>query len=342
MIPLRWVLALAASAACAEPCDTLPPFEATRFEGNPIIRHGGGGWKDSQVQEPCIVVDPDDPSRLVMFFAAMAAPVAHGVMSIGVAAASVDNPFEWHEDPANPIMTPGDPGAWDDRWIRLDCVVPLGGAAFRLYYTGHGMSTGYDQIGTALCTKTSGGWTITRDAANPVLAPTGDEVFVSQSAVLREGGQWYMYYSYRTREATLPGVRLAVSDDGVRFTKTGEEILSIGAEGDFDSRYIEWHQIQRVGDAIVMLYEAYNGEHWSIGMARAAGPRGPFTKYARNPILQRSAVEDAFDEDHVATPAMYCIGGRWLLFYQGANQAYADATSYSFSHWDLGIAVLGP
>lgn len=323
-------------------CGSLPSFSVERYDGNPIIRHGGGGWKDSQVQEPCIVEDPDDSSQLVMFFAAMAAPVAHGVMSIGIATSSKNDPFSWREHPDNPLMKPGVSGSWDDLWIRLDCVVPLGDSKFRVYYTGHGTATGCDQIGTAVCTKRGDAWDFERDADNPILTPGGDEVYVSQSAVLREGNTWYMYYSYRTQEATLPGVRLAVSDDGVRFTKTDKEIVSTGAEGAFDSRYIEWHQVQRVGDSIVLLYEGYDGSHWSIGMARADKPRGPFAKYDGNPVLTHSGVVDAFDEDHVATPAMYCIGGQWQLFYQGANQAYADGTSYSFSHWDLGIATLGP
>ncbi len=33
-----------------------------------IINYGGGGWKDSQVQEPCILVNPKDPAKLIMFF----------------------------------------------------------------------------------------------------------------------------------------------------------------------------------------------------------------------------------------------------------------------------------
>ena len=31
----------------------------------------GGGWKDGQVQEPCILVNPKDAGKLIMFYAGM-------------------------------------------------------------------------------------------------------------------------------------------------------------------------------------------------------------------------------------------------------------------------------
>jgi hypothetical protein len=314
-------------------------FPASRYAGNPVILHGGG-WKDSQVMEPCIVDDPDDPRRLVRFFSALAAPVASGVMSIGVATATKEDPYRWQEDPRNPLMQPGVKGQWDDKWIRLDSVVPLGGKKFRIYYTGDGISTGINQIGTAICTKRGKDWVFERDPDNPILRPSGNEKLVSQAAVIRDAGRWYMHYSYRTATKTLPGMRLAVSDDGVHFTKPGKQILSVGPEGAFDSWYIEWHQLSKIGGQYVELYETYNGKNWSIGMATAARPDDELTRSPMNPVFERSGVPGTFDEVHVATPAIFRINGRWLLFYSGANLPSTNPASYNYSHWDMGIADL--
>jgi hypothetical protein len=339
-------VALAVSGvSCTQP-PVRPPtaqalFPAQRYAGNPVILHGGG-WKDSQVMEPCIVADPEDLRRLVMFFAAMAAPVASGVMSIGVATASRDNPYDWREDASNPLMRPGVKGQWDDQWIRLDSVVPLGDGRFRIYYTGRADATGRDQIGTALCSRRNKRWVFDRAPENPIVTASNDEQFVSQAAVINDGGRWFMHYSYRTATRILPGIRLAVSGDGVHFTKPGTQILSTGPEGAFDSRYIEWHQLSRVGKEYVELYEAYNGRNWSIGMASSKDPAGTFTKSPMNPVFERSGVAGSFDEVHVATPAMYCLDGRWLLFYCGANLPSTHPSSYSYSHWDMGIADLQP
>ncbi len=36
-----------------------------------IINYGGGGWKDGQANEPCILVNPKDKSKLIMFYSGM-------------------------------------------------------------------------------------------------------------------------------------------------------------------------------------------------------------------------------------------------------------------------------
>jgi hypothetical protein len=168
--------------------------------------------------------------------------------------------------------------------------------------------------------------------------PSGDEKDVSQAAVITNAGRWYMQYSYHTATKTLLGLRLAVSDDGTRFTKPATQILSIGPQGTFDSRYIEWHQLSRINAEYVELYEAYDGKNWSIGMACSRNPTGEFTKSAMNPVFERSGAAGSFDEVHVATPAGYRINGRWLLFYVGAKLASSHPLSYSYAHWDMGIA----
>ena len=62
----------------------------------------GGGWKDGQVQEPCILVNPKDSGKLIMFYAGMS--LGGGAGRIGKAWANVADPFTWHEDAANPFL----------------------------------------------------------------------------------------------------------------------------------------------------------------------------------------------------------------------------------------------
>jgi hypothetical protein len=60
-----------------------------------IINCGGGGWKDGQVQEPCILVNPKDSSKLIMFYARMKLGGKEGYLA--KAWANVTEPFTWHE-----------------------------------------------------------------------------------------------------------------------------------------------------------------------------------------------------------------------------------------------------
>ncbi|RPH38140.1 MAG: hypothetical protein EHM91_14245, partial [Planctomycetota bacterium] len=60
------VVGLAAGcAARAEPLATAPSRPKL------IVSRGGGGWKEGQVNEPIILINPKDPSRLVMFYSGM-------------------------------------------------------------------------------------------------------------------------------------------------------------------------------------------------------------------------------------------------------------------------------
>ena len=49
-----------------------------------VINCGGGGWKDGQVQEPCILVNPKDASKLIMFYAGMKLGGREGAIAKGL------------------------------------------------------------------------------------------------------------------------------------------------------------------------------------------------------------------------------------------------------------------
>jgi hypothetical protein len=167
----------------------------------------------------------------------------------------------------------------------------------------------------------------------PVLLPSQDENDVSQAAVLKEGDRWYMYYSYRTKSGTvLPGIRLATSSDGLHWNKTGRQILS-STPGSYDSRYYEWHQILKLGRDYVLLSECFDGKHWSVGVAHSQLPDTGWTR-KDTPLFERSDVPGTFDVHHVATPALFEIGSRVMLFYCGGN----NLADYISSKWDIGVA----
>jgi hypothetical protein len=89
---------------------------------------------------------------------------------------------------------------------------------------------------------------------------------VSAGAVVREGGKWYSIYSYRTSSAVLPGLRL-LGELG-RWPAVDQATRRGPALRRPESVYIEWHQIYRIGQRYVMLYEGYNGgTRWGADIA---------------------------------------------------------------------------
>jgi len=99
--------------------DRTVPHSAIR--GEVIIRRTDSAWQSQQLQEPCILPNPKDPARLVMFYSGVPA-TNRNLCFIGKAWALKSDPFTWHQDENNPVFTPAKQG-WDAGSLRLDAVL---------------------------------------------------------------------------------------------------------------------------------------------------------------------------------------------------------------------------
>lgn len=324
-----------------------------------VVDRVGHDWQSQQVQEPCILPNPKQPGRLVMFYSGV--PAANrAICYIGKAWADAADPFTWHEAPENPIFRPGAAGAWDGGSIRLDCVLLVPEEdAYYIYYSG---TTGavQDRIGLAICPVGTDGYTditpanIYRYGNQPVLAPDPAEPYgeemVSQAAVWREWNatakhwDWFMIHSYRGKDGILPGLRLATSTDGKHWTRHFNPADPRGMGQIFvtePNAYYEWHQLTKIGSTYVLCMEVgpNRGERWRPVLAVSDRPDRGWRQLPLDTVLQTQWTglyrDDRFF--HVATPALYEIGGRWYLFMQAcaqpANRNYIDG------RWDLRVAT---
>src|SRR5215207_827683 len=111
-----------------------------------IINYGSGGWKDGQVNEPCILVNPKDATKLIMFYSGMKLGGSAG--AIGKAWANVSEPFNWHEDAINPILRADPSISFEESAVRLDAVIYNKATdEYWIYYTGSNFKTQADAIG---------------------------------------------------------------------------------------------------------------------------------------------------------------------------------------------------
>src|ERR1700722_16262820 len=139
------------TAFAANPSVPLKPVR-----GEVIINRTNSAWESQQVQEPCILPNPKDPARLVMFFSGVPA-TNRNVCFIGKAWALKSDPFTWHQDEHNPVFSPGKAG-WDSGNIRLDAVLYLKEEdAYYIYYSGTAGSI-QDRIGLAVCPAGADGY----------------------------------------------------------------------------------------------------------------------------------------------------------------------------------------
>jgi len=328
------------------------------IRGEVIIDRKSAAWESQQVQEPCILPNPKDPGRLVMFYSGV--PAANRKLCfIGKAWALKSDPFTWHQDEGNPVFGPGKDG-WDAGSVRLDAVLYLAEEDAYYIYDSGTPAVVQDRIGLAICPAGADGYSgitpaaIRRVSAQPVLAPEPAapyfEEMASQAAVWREWNaterrwDWFMYYSYRGKDGTLPGLRLATSRDGKAWTREFNTRDPRGMGQIFESTpgaYYEWHQIIKVGDTYVLAIEVgtEKGKRWRPVIAVSKHPGHGWAQVDVDTVLQ-TKWEGLYRDDtmyHVATPAFYQIGDRWYLYAQAcplpANRNYIDG------HWDLwGVA----
>ena len=330
------------------------PVPLRPMRGEVIIERTGSAWESQQVQEPCILPNPKDPARLVMFYSGVPA-TNRNVCFIGKAWALKSDPFTWHQDERNPVFSPGKQG-WDSGSIRLDAVLYLAEEDdYYIYYSGTTASI-QDRIGLAICPAGADGYSGIRPAAirrvgtQPLLAPEPAspyfEQMASQAAVLREWvvqaqrWDWFMYYSYRGKDGILPGLRLATSRDGKTWTRHYNEKDPRGMGQIFQSTpgaYYEWHQVSKIGGTYVLAIEVGTsaGKRWRPVIAVSQHPATGWAQMDADALLQ-TKWEGLYRDDtiyHVATPALYQISGKWYLYAQAcplpANGNYIDG------HWDL-------
>jgi len=319
-----------------------------------VLSRADHDWMSQQIEEPCILPNPKVPGRLIMFYGAVSTS-NRDVAAIGKAWADKRDPFNWHQDEANPVFRPAGRG-WDSNSIRLDTVLYIPEEdAYYIYYSG---TTGsiQDRIGLAICPAGADGYLgvtasgIKRYGTAPVLAPEPaapyHEEMASQAAVWRERDfatqrwDWYMYYSYRGKDGVLPGIRLATSPDGKTWKRHFNNDDPRGMGQIFKSTpdaYYEWHQVFKLGNTYVLSIEVgvNHGARWRPVLAVSNDPVRGWTQLDPDTVLQTKwrGLYDDRTIYHVATPALYLIEGKWYLFCQACGRPAND--NYGDGAWEM-------
>ena len=330
----------------------------TPIRGDVIISRTDAAWQSQQLQEPCILPNPKDPTRLVLFYSGVPA-TNRNVCFIGKAWAHKSDPFTWHQFERNPVFGPAKHG-WDSGSIRLDAVLYIAEEdAYYVYYSGTTGSV-QDRIGLAICPAGADGYSdilpaaFQRVTAQPVLSPEPAapyfEQMASQAAVWREWDaverrwQWFLYYSYRGKDGILPGLRLATSRDGKTWTRHYNEKDPRGMGQIFKSTpgaYYEWHQIFKTDDTYVLSIEVgiAAGQRWRPVIAVSKHPATGWEQIDVDTALQTKWAGLYRDDTlyHVATPAFYQIDHKWYLYAQACP--LPDNRNYIDGRWDLWCIV---
>jgi predicted GH43/DUF377 family glycosyl hydrolase len=256
--------------------------EWVKHPDNPVINPGEPGEWDDGGRLPLAV--HFDGAVYHLWF--VGNNTGWGLGDIGHATSS--DGVEWTMDPANPVLTRGEPGEWDDDFL-FGAGVVHDGTQYHLWYSGVGTQTGIYQGGYA---TSPDGTVWTKHPDNPVLTPgpTGawDDGGVDPHTVLLEDGVYRMWYT-GGRAGPPFQTGHAESTDGVHWTRHPDNpVVEVGRyPGAWDSSVAENSFVVFDGTTYHMLYTGGNDIVVSIGYA-FSGDGIDWTKYGDSWVLTGS------------------------------------------------------
>ncbi len=234
-----------------------------------------GAW--DQDRYPLAVINVDGMYHLYFNGQDEGASFPHGY-DIGHATSS--DGVTWVMDPANPVLTRGAEGEWDDDALWGVGVI-YDESGFRMWYSG----IEADSVARVGYATSADGSAWTKYAGNPIMdvGPPGsfDDLGVLPSTVMVRDGLYQMWYM-SSRQVGGPDdwdyrIGYAESDDGLSWTGRPEPVLDTGSLLVAPSVFFDGSQYH-------MWYENVGGGRSEIDYA--VSPDGVnWTTYWTNPVL---------------------------------------------------------
>ena len=179
-----------------------------------------------------------------------------------------------------------------------------------------------------------------------------DSTHAKYPSVLKVGDEWWMWYNGRTDDAFTGSVGLAISKDGLVWTKQndGDPVLEHGPPGTFDSTKVDHPAVLFFDDKFHMWYTAGDaGSRYKIGFATSEDGVNWTRENEARPVLGPGA-KGKFDDQVVLHPAVVRDeAGILHMWYNGVGPQKSfrvgHATSRDGVRWERqngGDPVLGP
>jgi RNA polymerase sigma factor (sigma-70 family) len=294
-----------------------------KYPANPVLPLGApGSWDDYQVYSPSII---NDGSEYKMYYSAYR---KGGHAKIGLAT-SPDG-ITWTKYAGNPVLNLGSSGSWDDYHINL-CHVMFENAdpdaPYKMWYVGYDGS--HCRIGYA--TSLNGiAWT--KYPSNPVLniGPAGafDHDDIHSPTVIRNNGEYWMWYDGQDVPNGTRRIGLATSTDGVAWTKhPANPVLDIGPEP-WDANSVYFPNVIKSSQTKYEMWYSGNGTYSAIGYATSSD--GIFwTKHPDNPVLDKGP--DIWEDRAVGAPEVLKENMLYRMWYDSYTNSAPGETKIGYA-----------
>jgi hypothetical protein len=223
---------------------------------------------------------------------------------------------------AEPLVSPGPPGAFDESGCSMSCLVEHAGRQY-LYYTGWTLGrTVPFYLAVGLAVSEDGGRSFQKASLAPVLGRHASDPFLCASpSILIEEGVWRMWYISAIRweppSAGTDGprhhylVKYAESTDGIEWRRDGRVCVGFASEAE---HAIGRPHVLKEGGLYRMWY-CVRGDRYRIGYAESADGLAWIRRDDLAGIEPPSTAE--WDSQMQAYPMVFRDGRRWLMLYNG-------------------------
>ena len=239
------------------------------------------------------------------------------------------------EAAAEPVLSPGEDGAFDDSGVSIGCITEADG--FALYYMGWNLgvrSPWRNAIGLARSRTLQAPFE--RISPGPILDRSPQDPYtLSYPCVLRFGPQdWLMWYGSNLAPALgnadmSHAIKLARSRDGIDWTRDGATVVGFAAEGEYA---LARPSVVTVGDRLLMGF-ACRGGNYRIG---AASSRDGVDWTRLDAAMGLAPSSHGWDSEMTCYPALFWHRERLWLAYNGNGYG---ATGFGLAVWQGPLAM---
>ena len=244
------------------------------------------------------------------------------VALVFIGSESVFGQFVWTKDVHNPVLTGGVNGSWNKHLFSPSVLYNSDSARYEMWFAAAaGVNTGPARFGFAV-SKDGINWSM---HPTPVLAPTPgtwDQYNLESPTVIRENGQYKMWYIGYGSASDLLYIGHATSTDGINWNKhAGNPVLRPGtAAWEAGAAYV--CTVMPVSGGYKMWYTGYNADYSTgqIGIATSVDGATWNRDTVRNPVFSPGASGD-WDDKAVFAPIVLHISGVYYMWYTGWNSS---------------------
>lgn len=301
----------------------------TRYSGNPVLEEDSGEWDEGGVGAACVI---RDGSTYKMWYTGL-----HVGPWPEIGYATSSDGKSWTKYGANPVLTKGTSGTWDDEGVGSCCVLwDADDSLYKMWYTGTPGSDGSAIPAIGYATSSNGiAWT--KSGSNPVLSAgtsgEWDDAGVLSPCVIKESATSYkMWYSGRAADSVLGSLQIgyATSTDGVNWVKYGTApVLAKGSRPDWDWRGVGVGCVVEISGTYNMWFTGYKGydeAEIEVAIGYASSSNG-ISWSNRSRVLTEGT---GWEVNGVGAPWVTYSGGTYRMWYSGLDTNFDPTLGYAY------------